>query len=153
MRWMIAGLLAVGLIFVAILAFWPSQPARNAPPAGFSPGLPAWLIGLLPDPPAAKPRAAPPQALAMGNRWSGRFFAEDGKLGVVRFHLLSGPELRVTIHVPGSPEAVLCIAGPGVLASCDQAGKDQRGSIVVRDRDADLILEAPRGPVTFAVND
>ena len=153
MRWLIAGLVAVGLLFIALLVFWPSGDARSQRPDGFAPNVPGWLADLLPDPPAAKPRDHPPKALAAGHRWSGRFFAEDGSLGVVRFHLSSGPELKIIARAPGSDDQTLCVAAADVSASCEEVGKDQRGSIVVRERDADVILEATQGDITFAIND
>ncbi|KAB0681342.1 hypothetical protein [Aureimonas leprariae] len=153
MRWLIVALLLVGFVFVGVLVFWPQQPASGTPPAGYSPEMPAWLAAILPDPPAARPRAAPPTTLAAGRQWSGRFFAADGKLGTARFRLIAGAELKVVARAPGEDEQVLCVTATGIAPGCEHAGRNGRGSITVGRRDADVILEATQGDVAFSIND
>jgi len=154
MRWVIIVLVVVGLCFVGLLLFWPS-PSPRSKPDGYRLTMPSWLERWVPNPPAALPRSEPPTVLRKGQEWRGRFYAKDGKLGVLRFHLTTGALLKVTARSPGQEDQILCMAAVGTPSDCkpDETVHDGKGSIVVRENDADVLLEAPAGDISLMINE
>lgn len=158
MRPVVLVLAVVGVVFVAVLLLWPSEPATDSRP-GYRPSLPGWLAWLVPDPPAAIPFTStpPPASLAQGDSWSGRFTAENRELGVVRVRLASGPALKVAATEPGEEEQLLCIVAPGAArpGGCgdDNMADGDKGGVMVRKGTATVRIEAPAGPVRLVVNE
>jgi len=160
MRAVVAILALIGVVFVAILAFWPQQPATSVTPsADYRPSVPGWLAALIPDPPAAIPFTStpPPTALASGGSWNGRFTAEDRQLGMVRVRLASGPAVTVSASEPGEDGQFLCITARGAPrpSGCDDdnmADGDQ-GGVLVRKGIATVVIAAPSGAVTLSVDE
>lgn len=151
MRGVIIVLAVIGLCFVGVM-LWPTFPPRSDP-GTFEPNAPQWLEGWLPNPPAALFRSKPPSVLAKGQQWSGKFFAEDGKLGVVRFRLVSGPELKITAKEDGQKDQVLCVLPNEEVLPCPKVRMNGKGNIVVYEHDADVRLEATSGDIVFTVNE
>ncbi len=158
MRWVVIILGLVGVVFVGILLLWPSAPATSSKP-GYRPEAPAWLLSLVPKPPAALPFAStlPPAMLTAGASWTGQFTAKNGELGVVRIRLTSGGALKVSATERNEESQLLCIVAAGAPrpAGCsdDNMADGDKGGVIVRKGTATVRIDAAGGAVTFLVDD